>query len=249
MNTATRRDRLLNLLHRGTTTVPAITQTLGVSERTVYRDIAFLRGAGHDIQATPGPGGGVRIAPDSRPRAVHFEVSEIIGLALSVAILKAMPHVPFAGSAEAALDRACRALSPERQRAMQHLQQRILIGAPANEHVMSSLGAVDDSLLSVFEHCFTNARLMNFEYVDRCGVRSSRRVECIALALHTPAWYIVAWDMDKNASRVFRMDRISTSSSGEKLEEQHTLQEILMQLSPEDEAESIRRGWVRTPIG
>ncbi|MEO0600346.1 MAG: HTH domain-containing protein, partial [Myxococcota bacterium] len=89
MKTAWRRDRLLTLLHRGPTTVPAVAKALGVSERTVYRDIAFLRDGGHDIRATPGPGGGVRGTPEGRPRAVHFEVAEIIGLALSVAILNA----------------------------------------------------------------------------------------------------------------------------------------------------------------
>ena len=114
MRTNTRRERLLNILHRGPTTVLALAQHFGVSERTIYRDVVYLRTEGHDVQATPGPGGGLRILRDSRPRAVHFEVSEIIGLALSVAILKATPHMPFARSAEAALDRACRALSMER---------------------------------------------------------------------------------------------------------------------------------------
>lgn len=249
MNTATRRDRLLNLLHRGTTTVSAMTQTLGVSERTIYRDINFLRHAGHDIQATPGPGGGVRIAPDSKPRAVHFEVAEIVGLALSVAMLKATPHIPFAGSAEAALNRACRALSSERQRAMQRLQQRILLGSPVSTHIKLSLGAVDQTLLSVFEHCFTDTRLMTFDYVNHDGVRSSRRIECMALALHPPAWYVVAWDMDKDASRIFRMDRISRPAHGEVLETQHSLDELLAKTTPEEESESIRRGWVRTPLG
>ena len=88
-----------------------------MSERTAYRDIGALREAGHDIEATPGPGGGVGVAPDSRPRPVHFEVAEIVGLTLSLAILKASPHMPFAKSAEAALDRARGALSAARQRA------------------------------------------------------------------------------------------------------------------------------------
>ena len=153
--------------------------------------------------------GGVRISPDSRPRPVHFEVSEIIGLALSVAILKATPHMPFAQSAEAALDRARRALSSDRQRAMQRLERRILIGAPASDRTKTSLGAVDDVLLSVFERCFTMALVMTFDYVDRFGAPTSRRIECVALVLQAPVWYVVAWDLDKDAPRTFRMDRIS----------------------------------------
>ncbi len=246
MNTAARRDRLLNLLHRGATTVPEVAQTLGVSERTAYRDISALRRAGHDIQATPGPGGGVRIAPDSRPRAVHFEVAEIIGLSLSVAILKATPHLPFAKSAEAALDRARRALSADRQRAIQRLQRRILIGT-ASDQTKTSLGPVEDTLLSVFEHCFTDSREMDFDYIDRHGAPTSRRIECIALVLHFPAWYIVSWDLDKDASRVFRMDRISNASAGDALLERHPLGQGTAMACPD--AEAAFGGWIGTPIG
>ncbi len=247
MNTAARRDRLLNLLHRGTTTVPALARTLGASERTVYRDVAFLRESGHDIRATPGPGGGVRVAADSRPRAVHFEVAEIIGLALSVAILKATPHMPFVESAEAALDRARRALSSERQRAIQRLQRRILIGAPATEAVGRSVGAIEDGVLSVFERCFTGSRLMRFDYVDGSGARSFRRIECMALVLHSPAWYIVAWDLDKDASRLFRMDRVSGPSWGEVLDRAHPLSEVMKPV-PADTG-SVPDVWARVPIG
>lgn len=247
MNTATRRDRLLNLLHRGATTVPAVATKLGVSERTVYRDISVLRVAGHDIQATPGPGGGVRVAPDSSPRAVHFEVAEIIGLSLSVAILKATPQMPFAKSAEAALDRARRALSSERQRAMRRLQRRILIGPPISDRVRSTLGSVDDTLLSTFERCFTGAQVLAFDYLDRHGAPSSRRIECVALLLHAPAWYVVAWDLDKDAPRTFRMDRISTPVCGEALVDTHSLSMVMAITCPE--AEAAYTNWVGTPIG
>lgn len=243
MKTAVRRDRLLNLLYRGSTTVPAVATTLGVSERTVYRDIAFLRDAGHDIAATPGPGGGVRISPDGRPRAVRFEVAEIVGLALSVAILKATPHLPFAASAEAALDRARLALSPERRRAMQRLERRILIGAPATERVKQSLGPVDDTVLPVFERCFTDSRSMAFDYVDSAGARSSRHVECIALVLHDPTWYILSWDLDKDASRLFRMDRIAAPRSGEELGVTHPLAQAVPEIDPTLDV------WNRRPIG
>lgn len=251
MNTAARRDRLLNLLHRGATTVPAVARELAVSERTAYRDIAALRAAGHAIDATPGLGGGVRIAPDSRPRPVHFEVAEIIGLALSVAILRATPHVPFARSAEAALDRARRALSADRQRAMQRLQRRILIGAPASARLKDQLGPVDDGLLSVFEQCFTGSLQMSFDYVDWVGTPSSRRIECMALMLHAPAWYVVAWDLDKDAPRMFRMDRIKSPTSGVPLFDRHSLAAALTagwaEGSPE--AEAAYAAWVGRPLG
>lgn len=248
MNAAARRDRLLNLLHRGATTVPAIAETMEVSERTVYRDISALRDAGHAIQATPGPGGGVRVAPDSRPRPVHFEVGEIVGLALSVAILKATPHMPFAKSAEAALDRARGALSATRQRAMRQLEQRILIGRPASDVVRSNLGSIDAALLPAFETAFTHARELTFAYVDWHGAATSRRIECVALMLHSPAWYVVAWDLDKDAPRVFRMDRIVDAAVGEALaEDLHPLPLVIEQACPDDVA--AYASWMGVAIG
>lgn len=157
--------------------------------------------------------------------------------------------MPFTRSAEAALDRACRVLSMERQRAMQQLQQRILVGGPVSERVLRSLGDIDDTLLDVFEQCFTSGLLMTFNYTDRDGSLSSRRIECIALALHTPAWYILAWDFDRDASRIFRMDRIASAMCSERLEARHELEEVMEKLSPQQAAESMRRGWTRVPLG
>lgn len=246
MTPAARRERLLHLLHRGSTTISAVAGTLQVTERTVYRDIAMLREAGHRILAAPGPGGGVRIAPDSRPRPVHFEVAEIIGLALSVALLKATPHMPFARSAEAALDRARRALSAERQRAMRRLERRILIGAPASERVRQSVGTVDDDLLSVFERCFTEGRQLRFRYADKNNNQTDRRAECIALLLHAPCWYIVTWDLDKDAPRTFRMDRIRDPARGDALAGSHPLAAVTDQICPEAEAPYLK--WIGVPI-
>lgn len=247
MSTSLRRDRLLNLLHRGATTVPVVAESLQVSERTIYRDISALRDAGHRIQATPGPGGGVRVAPDSRPRPVYFQLSEIIGLALSVAILQATPNQPFARSAQAALDRARRALSSDRQRALRRMEGRIIIGPPATERTRQSLGQVDDTLLSVFERCFTGGQTMNLDYVDRFGEPSSRRIECVALVLHAPLWYVLAWDLDKDAPRMFRMDRIACPQAGLTLERTHELKEVLSQARPDTEFQYGR--WLGTPIG
>jgi len=217
MNTATRRERLLHLLYRRAATVPEIARDWSVSERTIYRDVAALRDAGHAIQASPGRGGGLRMAPDSKPRPVHFEVSEIIGLALSVAMLRAMPHMPFVASAEAALDRARLALSPERRRSLERLERRVLVGSPASPGVQGGLGEVDKGVLSTFEPCFTAGRAMRFAYEDAKGARSQRRVECMGLVLHAPAWYVLAWDLEKDAPRLFRMDRMAGAEVGERV--------------------------------
>lgn len=224
-----------------------LAREMSVSERTAYRDIGALRAAGHDIQATSGVGGGVRIAPDSHPRPAQFEVSELIGLALSLALSKTTAQRPFAQAAEAALDRALGALAPAQRRAMRHLHRRILIGRPASAVVLPTVGAIDTELLSVFEQCFTGSREMAFDYVDWHGAHSSRRIECVALMRHEPAWHVLAWDLDKDAPRVFRMDRITHARvGGGVLASPHPLDVVIAQACPD--AASYAE-WMGAPIG
>jgi len=201
-----------------------------------------LRDAGHDILATPGLGGGVRVARDTRPRAVHFEVEEIIGLALSLAILRATPSMPFAKSADAALDRARMALSAARRRALVELERRVFVGAPSSARVAQTVGEVDDTVLVVFERCFTGSRAMSFAYQSGDGARSTRRIECVALVLNPPTWYVVAWDLDKDAKRLFRLDRMSSPTAGAELAVTHALDAVVPEIDPHDQ-------WQRRPIG
>jgi len=87
--------------------------------------------------------------------------------------------------------------------------RRILIGVfhrPEAAAVVAN--PVDPSLLPAFERAFTASRVLNFGYVDREGRRSRRRVEPHGLLVRPPLWYVVAWDLDKDAARLFRVDRV-----------------------------------------
>ena len=70
--------------------------------------------------------------------------------------------------------------------------------------------------------------------VERPGAR---------LIPHAPVWYIVAWDLDKDASRTFRMDRIAGAQCGEALKGQHALAEVMPEQQGADDA------WGRRPLG
>jgi predicted DNA-binding transcriptional regulator YafY len=64
-----------------------LAKDLGVSPRTVERDIGRLKAAGVPLAAQKGPGGGYRIEAPRRPRPIDLTAGEIAILITSVAIL------------------------------------------------------------------------------------------------------------------------------------------------------------------
>jgi predicted DNA-binding transcriptional regulator YafY len=68
-------------------TSPELAQRLGVSVRTVERDLARLRESGVPIDAVPGVHGGSRLASVAAPRPVRLTGPEIAALIASLAAL------------------------------------------------------------------------------------------------------------------------------------------------------------------
>jgi predicted DNA-binding transcriptional regulator YafY len=208
MDGENRRARLLRLLRRrSASTVKALAQELGASRRTVLRDLGRLRAQGYDIDGEGGPGGGVRLDPSSVLPDAQLRADEVVSLIVAVAVARAMPTVPFSSGAEIALARIERALPAERVREMRRLLARILIGAPF-EGAYEAPGPIDPRLLASFEKAFNDGTVLAFAYVDKVGRSTSRSVEPHGILLRMPYWYVIAWDRDKDAARLFRMDRI-----------------------------------------
>ncbi|HEX6178612.1 MAG TPA: WYL domain-containing protein, partial [Thermoanaerobaculia bacterium] len=64
-------------------------------------------------------------------------------------------------------------------------------------------------LLGLFERAFTSHKGLAFDYRDREGRSSTRRIEPHGLLVEPPVWYILARDRVNAAPRMFRMDRVS----------------------------------------
>jgi predicted DNA-binding transcriptional regulator YafY len=210
MSPSERREALLGWLRsRGSGTAAEVAQHLGVSERTVYRDVAALRDRGEPLEADSGPGGGLRLHPSALLPPVRLHVEEVVGLTLSLHLARqASPQAPFSRAADAGLERLTSSLPPERLRELQRLLQRVVLGRPASPTVARSAGPVEPSLLLAFERAFRTRRALGFGYLDRHGRHSERRIEPHGLLLQAPLWYVLAVDLVRQAPRMFRMDRI-----------------------------------------
>lgn len=203
-----RHDELVRLLRlRADWRTSDLAAALDVSTRTILRDLDRLRDRGFEISAMSGPGGGVHLEPTSVLVTSQLAGDDVVALILSVAIAQAMPWMPFASGAQAALAKIEASLPYERARQLQALMMRIMIGNPSPASVRRE-GRVSPLLARLFETAFSEERLLAFSYSDRRGKESHRVVEPHGLLVRAPIWYVIAWDTAVEEPRLFRADRI-----------------------------------------
>src|SRR3954471_21355579 len=136
------------------TTVAVMARELGVSRRTVLRDLATLRERGWPIRAEAGPGGGVLLDRDRGLAAVHLSTDEIASLWLAAQLSASVSALPWSAAARSALDKAFASLPPARARMLRQLVRRVLVGRPATAPIRDGLGTAPPDLLTSFERAF-----------------------------------------------------------------------------------------------
>lgn len=180
----------------------ALADRLGVSPRTVRRDVDRLRELGYPVQTTKGPAGGYRLAPGSDLPPLLFDDDQ----AVAVAVALQTATVGISGVEEAAV----RALATIRQVMPSRLRHRVdalqvLAVPPSGPPGV----AVDPQVLLEVGTCCRDRQVLRFDYTDKEGAASLRRAEPHRLVSRGRRWYVVAWDLDRADWRTFRVDRMA----------------------------------------
>jgi len=210
MNVRQRQDAIVRSLRRnGTSTVAALAQEVGASKRTVLRDISALRDEGFVIHSEPGRGGGLQLDARSIQTTVRLCVAEVFALLISVASMRAVGGLPFAGLADVGLGKIEKALPADKIRDLRRFLDCVFVGKLAPQVNISNMDTMDPALLPAFETAFLQQLYLRFEYRDAKGAVTHRYVEPQAMLILPPLWYLVAWDPAREDFRHFRMDRIS----------------------------------------
>ena len=210
MDPSRRRDALVALLRsERSPTMTELAVELGVSVRTLRRDVAALRIRGMDIEGERGRGGGIRFARFAPLPPLHLEESEAVGLWISVQLARYAAGVPYSRGSQTGLKKVLAAIPEPRRRNLRRLSQRIIVRSSSASPRRAGAGEAVPALLDTFERCFGGEVCLGFDYQDRKGVRTRRQVEPHGIYVDLPVWYILAVDLDKQAARMFRMDRIS----------------------------------------
>jgi predicted DNA-binding transcriptional regulator YafY len=173
---------------------------LEVTERTVRRDIERLRSLDYPVVSVPGPGGGYRLGAGGDVPPLQLDADEAVAVAVCLRV--------GAGGVSGIEDAAPRALAKlERM-----LPPRARARAAAIEAATVPFGGASapldpDVLLTVAEACRAEQRL-RFTYTARDDATTRRHVEPFRIVPAIGRWYLVARDVDRDAWRTFRLDRV-----------------------------------------
>lgn len=209
MNVRERQDAIIRSLRRnGTITVASLAESVGASRRTVLRDISTLREEGFEIHSEAGPGGGLRLEPQSILTSARISVVEVFSLIISVTAIRSTGSMPFSDIADTGLAKIEESLSSDKTKDLRRLLDGLYIGQLAPGVDTTNIGDIDTNLLPVCEAAFLQRQIIRFKYFDAKGVTTSREVEPQAILILWPLWYLVSWDPLRSDFRHFRMDRI-----------------------------------------
>jgi biotin operon repressor len=170
-----------------------LAQRLGVSVRTIRRDVDRLRELGYSVSSSKGRDGGYRLAAGAELPPLLFDDDQAVALAVALQVVPGL-GADLGEAAERALA-TVRQVMPSRLR---HRLDAVGVETPAARETVGR-----DVLLAA--STATSAReVFRFDYGDR-----PRRVEPHGVVAVRSRWYLVGWDLDRADWRVFRLDRVT----------------------------------------
>jgi predicted DNA-binding transcriptional regulator YafY len=182
--------RLLALLQRRPSwTAGELAVELGVTDRSVRRDVERLRAIGYRL------GAGTRLPP------LLLDDEEAIATAVS---LRMASGGTVAGAGEAAL----RALTKLDQVMPPRLRAEVRAVHGATETLVGPGVEIDPELLVTLARACRDAVRVRFRYAGRDGAERERAVEPVRMVATGRRWYLMARDVDRADWRTFRLDRM-----------------------------------------
>ncbi|MEZ4450535.1 MAG: YafY family protein [Nannocystaceae bacterium] len=196
-----RADRLFLLIQalrgRRARTARDLADALGVSQRTVYRDVVDLQTSGVPIEGEAGVGYVLRQGADIPP--LMFDPEEIEALTIGVRFVGAFTSDRLVAAARRAQIKI-EAVVPE---ALRRTCERSRVFAPSTWRRRRDGAAMD-----LLHEAIAERLLVRFDYVRADGESSRREVEPICLAFWGPSWTLGAYCRLRQGFRNFRLDRI-----------------------------------------
>ncbi len=181
---------------------------LGVSERTLRRDVDRLRGLGYPVAAAPGIGGGYQLEAGATLPPLLLDDEEAIAIAVAL-------RASAGGGIDGIEETSVRALTKIVRTMPPKLRARVDTLQAATAPAQASRGGptVSAAAIAVLAQACQDHERLRFAYTARRGEPALRLVEPERLVTLGRRWYLIAWDLDRADWRTFRVDRLTDPRS------------------------------------
>jgi predicted DNA-binding transcriptional regulator YafY len=180
-----------------------LSEQLGVTVRTVRRDVDRLRQLGYPIEADPGAAGGYRLgAGGAAMPPLMLDRDEAVAVAVS---LRSTATESIAGGGDAAR----RALGKLEQLLPSSVRREVSTVASMTSRLDAEPAPVPPDVLVTVTRACRDAERLRVRYRDSDGRESDRTIDPYRVVATARRWYLVARDRDRDAWRTFRIDRMS----------------------------------------
>jgi predicted DNA-binding transcriptional regulator YafY len=195
--------RLLSLLqmHRDWSGTE-LAERLGVTTRTVRRDVDRLRELGYPVHAEMGPVGGYRLGAGAELPPLLLDDDEAVAVAVGL-------HGAASGGVAGLEEASLRALNKVEQVLPSRLRHRVSAFEAASVALPVRGPVVEAAVLTSVSSAIRAAETLRFDYVSHDGTESRRDVEPHRLVSWGRRWYLVGWDTGRADWRTFRADRLT----------------------------------------
>ncbi|MCB9745423.1 MAG: YafY family transcriptional regulator [Alphaproteobacteria bacterium] len=197
MRRADRLFRIVQLLRsRSLVTAEQLAEELGVSKRTIYRDVRDLQESDVPIRGEAGVGYAMERGFELPP--LTFTTEQIEALVLGARMVEAWGDPELAEASRAALGKVEAVLPSALRRVLLDTQLHALRFGPRDEA----------PALSAFRRAIGERQKLRLRYADRHGEVSERVVWPLGLYFWGRSWSLAAWCELRQDYRNFRPDRV-----------------------------------------
>jgi predicted DNA-binding transcriptional regulator YafY len=200
MRKAERLFQLLNILRsrRGVITGCELAEQLGVSARTIYRDMQALSLSNIPIESEAGVG--YRLRPGFNLPPLMFEEDELEALMLGVKMVQGWSDEQLGHSAQSAFDKI-KAILPEKLHQRHHQHSNWLV-VPQFQHPKNNETG------ELLKQAIKTKQQIMMTYTSLEKETTEREIWPLGMVYWGKVWTLVAWCLKRNNYRAFRVDLI-----------------------------------------
>ena len=202
--TTSRVLQLLGLLQaRRVWTGEELADRLGVTGRSVRRDIDRLRDLGYPVHASTGHGGGYQLGAGAALPPLLLDPDEAVAMAVCLRLAAGGSVAGVGESALRALSKLDQVMPAKLRSQVSAIHEQTVTLTPGSDTPVQP-----EALMTCARACRDHEHV-DAAYTDIRGAQTSRRLEPYQLVTTGRRWYLLAWDRDKLDWRTLRLDRMS----------------------------------------